>query len=71
MPTNTGTSATVTVTVEVRELGTWEPDCTIEQIQEQALREAKSKLNRVLNKGDFRIKGDCRVDVITNYGVEG
>lgn len=44
------TKATVTLTVEVKDLGPWRDDCTAEQIRHQAAIEAISRVNRVLHE---------------------
>lgn len=44
------TRATVTVTVEVKDLGPWSDECTAEQIREQATIEAVNRVNRVLHE---------------------
>lgn len=44
------TKATVTITVEVKDLGPWADGCTAEQIRNQASAEAVSKVSRVLHE---------------------
>ncbi|EAA0895510.1 hypothetical protein S646_003441 [Salmonella enterica subsp. enterica] len=61
----TTTGATVTVTIQVSNLGVWGPDCQMEQIYRQAIVEAKSRVARALNSRDFKFVGEPVVRAIT------
>lgn len=59
--------ATVQLTIEIRGLGSWGPECQIDQVHKQAKREALEKLARA-TKGtrDFRVIGEPVVSTITH-----
>lgn len=45
----TKTGAKVTLTLELTNLGSWGPECQINQVYKQALDQAAGKLGRLLN----------------------
>lgn len=59
-------TATVKLTVEVSNLGSWGEACTAAQIMDQAKQEAVSKLGKHLHSGGhgFKIVGDPIVTII-------
>ncbi|KFK93583.1 MULTISPECIES: hypothetical protein [unclassified Serratia (in: enterobacteria)] len=61
----TTTGATVKLTVELSSLGCWGPDCQIDQVYRQALREAEGKLRRLFEGQNIRIIGSAQVQAIT------
>lgn len=61
----TTTGATVTLTIHVSNLGSWGPDCQMDQIYRQAIVEAKSRVAKALNNRDFRFVGEPVVRAIT------
>ena len=62
----TKTSAKVTITLELTNLGTWGPECKIDQVYRQALAQAVGKLGRLFEgQRDVRIVGWPIVQAIT------
>lgn len=62
----TTTSAKVTLTLELTNLGTWGPECQIDQVYRQALAQAVGKLGRLFEgQRDLRIVGRPIVQAIT------
>jgi len=62
----TKTGAKVTLTLELTNLGSWGPECQINQVYKQALDQAAGKLGRLLNgQSDIRIVGRPVVQAIT------
>ncbi|TXE22825.1 hypothetical protein [Serratia ureilytica] len=62
----TKTGAKVTLTLELTNLGSWGPECQINQVYKQALDQATGKLGRLLNgQSDIRIVGRPVVQAIT------
>ncbi|MBH3246110.1 hypothetical protein I5N23_04330 [Serratia marcescens] len=62
----TKTGAKVTLTLELTNLGSWGPECQINQVYKQALDQAAGKLGRLLNgQSDIRIIGRPVVQAIT------
>ncbi|MEL5258427.1 MULTISPECIES: hypothetical protein [Serratia] len=62
----TKTGAKVTLTLELKNLGSWGPECQINQVYKQALDQAAGKLGKLLNgQSDIRIVGRPLVQVIT------
>ncbi|HAU4290982.1 TPA: hypothetical protein ACQVMA_003386 [Serratia marcescens] len=62
----TKTGAKVTLTLELTNLGSWGPECQINQVYKQALDQAAGKLGRLLNgQSDIRIVGRPIVQAIT------
>ncbi|HBB6714661.1 TPA: hypothetical protein F6V03_001372 [Serratia marcescens] len=62
----TKTGAKVTLTLELTNLGSWGPECQINQVYKQALDQAVGKLGRLLNgQSDIRIVGRPVVQAIT------
>ena len=59
------TSAKVTVTVELFGLGTWGPECKIEQVVSQATEAAIYRLRGKLGS-DVRIIGTPTVEAVTS-----
>lgn len=52
-------SAAVKVTLQVEvHVGSWAPQETFEGLREQAIREAKAKLHRLIDKNGCRIVGE-------------
>ncbi|HHH1886675.1 TPA: hypothetical protein ACPY56_004187 [Yersinia enterocolitica] len=51
----TTTNATVTLTIELSNLGSWGPDCQMEQIYRQAIAAANGRLNKLF-AGDKNVK---------------
>lgn len=61
------TRATVTITVEVKDLGPWADECTAEQIRDQASQEAVSKVCRALHDRGSNcvvVQGSARVTML-------
>lgn len=63
------TGARVTLSVEVEGVGTWGPECTINQVHEQAATTAISRLQNILNADprktlSIKIIGTPKVDAI-------
>lgn len=61
----TTTGATVTLTVQISNVGSWGPDCQIEQVYRQALVEAKGRIAKALEGKDIRFIGEPIVRAIT------
>ncbi|WP_414162091.1 hypothetical protein ACMGG9_09115 [Serratia sp. BNK-10] len=62
----TKTGAKVTLTLELTNLGSWGPECQINQVYKQALDQAAGQLGRLLNgQSDIRIVGRPVVQAIT------
>ena len=60
------TYATMTVTIEVRNLGSWGPQCQIDQVYRQAAESAIGYLSKLAQqeKGKFRIIGNAKVTAV-------
>lgn len=63
----TSTAAKVTLTIELTNLGSWSPDCTIDQVYRQAREAAIGRLNKVFkdHTSTTRILGPVVVEAIT------
>lgn len=63
----TTTSAKVTITLELTSLGSWGPDCKIEQVYSQAREAAIGRLNKVFKDHikTTQIVGPIIVEAIT------
>jgi hypothetical protein len=63
----TTTGAKVTVTIELSNLGSWGPDCTIGQVYDQARAAAIFRLNKVFKEHieHTRILGPVIVEAVT------
>lgn len=61
----TTTGATVKLTIQISNLGSWGPDCQIDQVYRQALREAEGRLNKLFVGQNIRIIGGASVQAIT------
>lgn len=61
----TKTSATVTLTIEISNLGQWGPDCQISQVHRQAIEEANGRLKKLLQGQDIRVVGRPKVQAIS------
>ena len=61
----TTTGATVTLTIQISNLGSWGPDCQMEQIYRQAIVEAKNRLAKAMNGRDIKFIGEPVVRAIT------
>ncbi|MEL5662881.1 hypothetical protein PTT73_15210 [Serratia ureilytica] len=62
----TKTGAKVTLTLELTNLGSWGPECQINQVYKQALDQAVGKLGRIFKgQSDIRIVGRPVVQAIT------
>lgn len=61
----TTTGATVTLTVQISNLGSWGPDCQMEQIYLQAIVEAKNRIAKAMNGRDIKFIGEPVVRAIT------
>ncbi|MGX1127364.1 hypothetical protein [Pseudomonas sp. HLS-6 TE3448] len=63
----TTTSAKVTITLELSSLGSWGPDCTIDQVYRQAKEAAINRLNKVFkdHTASTRIVGRVIVEAVT------
>ncbi len=60
------TGAKVTLTLELTNLGSWGPDCKIDQVYKQALDQAVGRLGRLFQgQSDIRIVGRPVVQAIT------
>jgi hypothetical protein len=63
----TSTGAKVTLTIELSGLGSWGPDCKLDQVYKQALEAAEGRINRAFKddtKG-IRLLGPVVVQAIT------
>lgn len=59
------TNAKVTVTVVVPcSVGTWGDDCTIGQIRDQAIMDAKEQLQKLFDGTAIRIDGERKVTAV-------
>jgi hypothetical protein len=56
--------ATVTVTVEISNLGAWGSDCQLDQVYKQAAESAIGKLRTGMREQDFRIVGNPQVRAV-------
>ncbi|MBP2197186.1 hypothetical protein [Pantoea cypripedii] len=61
----TSTSAKVTITIEISNLGMWGPDCQISQVYRQAIEEANGKLSKLFYGQDIRVVGTPVVQAIS------
>jgi hypothetical protein len=63
----TTTGAKVTLTVELSNLGSWGPDCLLDQVYRQAREAAVGRLNRAFKEDsrNIRILGPVIVESIT------
>lgn len=61
----TTTGATVTLTLQISNLGVWGPDCQMEQIYRQAIIEAKNRIAKALSGRDIKFIGEPVVRAIT------
>lgn len=63
----TTTGATVTLTIEISNIGSWGSDCKIDQVYRQAREEAVDRINRAFkdDKRGVRILGPVVVKAIT------
>ena len=63
----TSTGATVTLTIEISNIGSWGPDCKIDQVYRQAREEAIGRINRAFkdDQRGVRILGPVVVKAIT------
>lgn len=63
----TTTGAKVTITVELSNLGSWGPDCMLDQVYRQAREAAVGRLNRAFKEDarHIRILGPVIVEAIT------
>lgn len=70
MTDKTTTTAEVTLTVTITDLGTWGDDCTMGQIHKQASDAAISRLNRAFTGGGIGIVHVSLVDIDTKTVVK-
>ncbi|MGN2380204.1 hypothetical protein [Pseudomonas juntendi] len=63
----TRTGAKVTITIEMTSLGSWGPDCTLDQVYRQAREAAIRRLNKVFKDhvATTRILGPVIVEAVT------
>ncbi|WP_070096470.1 hypothetical protein [Pseudomonas sp. NBRC 111139] len=63
----TSTGAKVTITIEMTNLGSWGPDCTLDQVYRQAREAAIGRLNNVFKAhvATTRILGPVIVEAVT------
>lgn len=62
----TTTNATVTLTIELINLGSWGPDCQTAQVYRQAIDAANGRLNKIFaGDKDVRILAGAKVTAIT------
>jgi len=63
----TSTGAKVTITIEMTNLGSWGPDCTLDQVYRQAREAAIWRLNNVFKDhvATTRILGPVIVEAVT------
>ncbi len=62
----TTTNATVTLTIELSNLGSWGPDCQTAQVYKQAIEAANGRLNKLFaGDKDVRILAGAKVTAIT------
>ena len=62
----TTTSARVTLTIELSNLGSWGPDCLIDQVYRQAIEAARARVSRAFSGAHTaRIIGTPIVQAIT------
>lgn len=59
------TGATVTLTIQIQNLGSWGPDCQLEQVYHQAIVEAKGRVAKALHGRDMSFIGEPVVRAIT------
>ncbi|WP_454863338.1 hypothetical protein [Pseudomonas hormoni] len=52
----TTTNAVVTLTVELSNIGSWGPDCKIDQVYKQAVEEAMGRIRRAFEKDARGVK---------------
>lgn len=61
----TTTTAVATVTVEISGLGSWGPDCKLEQVYAQARESAERAILKALQGSSMRIVGNANIQAIT------
>jgi hypothetical protein len=63
----TTTGAKVTLTIELTNLGSWGPDCKLDQVDSQVLEAAEGRINRAFrdDKLNIRLLGPVVVQAIT------
>ncbi|EOI7349417.1 hypothetical protein [Yersinia enterocolitica] len=62
----TTTNATVTLTIEISNLGSWGPDCQTAQVYKQAIEAANGRLNKLFAGDKYvRILAGVKVTAIT------
>ncbi|MBL3825145.1 MULTISPECIES: hypothetical protein [unclassified Marinobacter] len=61
----TSTTAKVTLTIEVSDLGSWGPDCQLDQVYRQAREQAVHKVAKLLGNESVRLISDAKVVAIT------
>ena len=61
----TTTTARATVTVEISGLGSWGPDCKLEQVYAQAREAAERAILKSLQGSKVRILGHTEIQAIT------
>lgn len=63
----TSTGAKVTLSIELSNLGSWGPDCKLDQVYKQALEAAEGRINRAFkdDKQGIRLIGPVVVQAIT------
>ena len=61
----TTTAARVTMTIEVLDIGSWGPDCQLDQVYRQAKEEAEHRVAKLLGNSGIRLIGGSKVVAIT------
>lgn len=63
-PTSLRAEALVTLTVQVRNLGSWNPNCSVAQIERQCGEAAANRLRQLGLKNDFKVVGEPLVRTV-------
>ncbi|WP_353614814.1 hypothetical protein [Mangrovibacter phragmitis] len=59
------TGATVNLTIQIRNLGSWAPDCPLHQVYSQAIAEAKHRVIKAFEGKNISFVGEPVVRAIT------
>ena len=68
MSADSSSYAEATVTIRIKNIGTWGNECTIGQMRDQAARTAIKKIHSSLDDQDFEIIGRPNITLITAKG---
>lgn len=61
----TNTQATATVTIKLHDLGSWGPDCKLDQVYDQARQAALGQIRRAFDGHKITIVGNPTISAIT------